>query len=67
MLTPRMQKCLSALRHVPLSELELAASEANWHENHEAESILNEEIDRRYQLWKEGYVAFQILPGYALA
>lgn len=66
-MTERMRKCLSLLRQVPLSEIELAASEANWHENYEAEAILREEIGNRYRLWREGYVAFQVLPGYALS
>lgn len=65
--TERMKKCLSLLRQVPLSEIELAVGEANWHENYEAESILREEIGNRYRLWREGYVAFRVLPGYALS
>lgn len=65
--TERMRKCLSLLRQVPLSELELAASEANWHENYEAEDILRDEIANRYRLWSEGYVAFAPVVGYALS
>lgn len=57
----RIRKCLSAIKCVPVAELELAAADANWYENYHAESILREEIGNRYRLWAEGYVAFSVL------
>lgn len=66
-MTERIMVCLSLLRQVPLSELVLAASEANWHDNYEAEDILRDEIANRYRLWIEGYVAFAPVAGYALS